>query len=97
MLDDLVSSISSPDAQDIATGERTKFHRVLYLLLLVLFAWRLWAFTISPRLYRDRLEYLPYWIPCRFPISLFLRVTMANATRSRCVIRAISNGTQPQH
>ncbi|QMW47793.1 hypothetical protein G4B11_011311 [Aspergillus flavus] len=83
MLDDLVSSISSPDAQDIATGERTKFHRVLYLLLLVLFAWRLWAFTISPRLYRDRLEYLPYWIPYLGHAVPFFRNSSALFARAK--------------
>ncbi|KAB8254534.1 cytochrome P450 [Aspergillus pseudonomiae] len=70
MLDNLVRSVSSTDPNDIATAEQTRLPRVVYLLLSVLLAWRLWAFTISPRLHRDRLEYLPYWIP-------------SNGTRSR--------------
>ncbi|KAE8382380.1 cytochrome P450 [Aspergillus bertholletiae] len=63
MSDDLLRSVASADPQDITPEERIKLHRALYLLLSLLFAWRLWTFTVSPRLNRGRLEYLPYWIP----------------------------------
>ncbi|KAI1479305.1 putative cytochrome p450 [Daldinia eschscholtzii] len=37
--------------------------QVVTLLLVALLAWRVWRFTISPKLYPDRPKELPYWIP----------------------------------
>lgn len=36
----------------------------LAVVLLPLLLWRLWKFTIRPRLHPDEPKELPYWIPC---------------------------------
>ncbi|RAL08038.1 cytochrome P450 [Aspergillus homomorphus CBS 101889] len=41
--------------------------------LFLLLAWRIWAFTIRPRLYPHRLQYLPYWIPYLGHVIPFFR------------------------
>lgn len=39
-------------------------------ILLPLLAWRLWTFTLRPLWKPDEVEYLPYWIPCKFRVHL---------------------------
>jgi hypothetical protein len=38
--------------------------RAVFTALSVLLSWRLWRFTIRPRLHPDEPKELPYWIPC---------------------------------
>jgi hypothetical protein len=38
--------------------------RALFTALSLLLSWRLWRFTIRPRLHPQEPKELPYWIPC---------------------------------
>lgn len=38
---------------------------VVVAIILAWLLWRLWTFTISPRLYPHRPRVYPYWLPCK--------------------------------
>lgn len=44
-------------------------------LLLALFSWRYWRFTIVPFLHPELPKELPYWIPCRFRLTSVKQLT----------------------
>ncbi|KAB8229431.1 cytochrome P450 [Aspergillus alliaceus] len=96
MLGSTSRSFFSSGQQDIAAGEWTQFHYLVYLPIILLFAWRLWAFTISPRLYQGQLEYLPYWIPYIGHVIPFYRNSNAlfalakkQFNRKLCTLRVV--------
>ena len=40
------------------------------LICLLMYAWRLWNFTLSPLLDNKKPEQIPYWIPCKLKKKL---------------------------
>lgn len=56
--------------RDLATDALLRQNILYYLSPIVaLLAWRLWRFTIQPRLDPSAPKELPYWIPCKLQLS----------------------------
>ncbi|KAJ5826458.1 cytochrome P450 monooxygenase [Penicillium riverlandense] len=83
MLVDMTRSLFSTYERDIAAAGENGYYRFIYLPLTVLLLWRLWAFTIYPWFYPNRLEYLPYWIPYMGHVIPFFRNSNRLFTRAK--------------
>lgn len=63
MFVNILESLYDLQQKDETAIRFAELSHVFLSLLALIFIWRLWNFVIYPRVYRDQVKYLPYWIP----------------------------------